>query len=78
MDMDEVRRTWGRRVAAARRDAKLSQFQLAVNIGVSPSAISAIEQGTRGGRDDLRMAIARALGVDVNELFAYPVEAAAS
>ena len=40
----------GKRIQSARREAGLSQEQLAEAIGKSPSAISTIETGKRGGQ----------------------------
>ena len=72
--MDDLRNVWGRRIAAARKEAGITQYDLARAAALSPSTISAIEQGQRGCGDAVRVRIAVALGANVNELFAYPVE----
>ena len=67
-----------RRVRDIRESKAMTQQQLAVAAGLSLSLVSAIEQGTRG---DPKMstvaALARALGVDVAELFRGPTPAKA-
>lgn len=58
----------GRRIARARERAGLSQNELAEHVGLTQSAISRIESGTRGV-DSLELGdLARALGVSAAEL----------
>lgn len=53
----------------------MSQRQLARTAGLGQDTVSAIENAEHGGSDQTRMALARALGVEVHELFAYPTVA---
>jgi DNA-binding XRE family transcriptional regulator len=77
---EQLRQQWGAAVAQHRKDRKLSQRGLARLAGIGQDTVSAIEKGEHGGSDLTRIALARAFGVEVHELFAYPpiVEAAAS
>lgn len=68
----DMHRDWGRRVAQARADLKLSQRRLAEIIDVDQSTISRLERGVLVPSDDLKWKIAGALGKRVDELFIYP------
>ena len=58
----------GARIAALRRQAGLSQAELAQRIRVSPSAVGMYEQGRREPSADMLVQIARVLGVSVDYL----------
>ena len=58
----------GSRIAALRRDAGLSQAELAARLGVSPSAMGMYEQGRREPSAQLLVALARELGVTTDFL----------
>jgi transcriptional regulator with XRE-family HTH domain len=58
----------GARIAALRRQAELSQAELAQRIGVSPSAIGMYEQGRREPAADLLVAMAKVFGVSTDYL----------
>ncbi len=60
------------RVAVMRTHRGMTQAELAEAAGTSAAYISQIETGHRGCGADLRMAIARALRVDVDFLWAVP------
>lgn len=70
--MPPVKILWGERILAARKAAGLTQSQLAVAAGVQQQRISYWEKGRGVPRDHNRIRLARALGVDPAELFAYP------
>lgn len=72
--MPPLRTIWGKRIAEARRAAGLTQVQLAAALTVDQQQVSAWERGIASPRSDRRVAVARALGVDPNILFAYPDE----
>ena len=74
--MNDLHRTWGERVSAARRGNGLTQAELAVRIGCSQQTVSDIERGQVGIRDELRIRLAQTLDLPVGELFAYPEVAA--
>lgn len=71
----------GARIAALRRQRKMSQKELAVRLGVSPSAIGMYEQGRREPDCAGLAALAQALGVSADYLLtgraAAPEELAA-
>ena len=58
----------GPRIAALRREAGLSQAELAARLGVSPSAMGMYEQGRREPSAQLLVALARELGVTTDFL----------
>ena len=60
----------GKRIQSARREAGLSQEQLAEAIGKSPSAVSTIETGKRGASLETLIRIANALQVSADYLLA--------
>lgn len=70
--MQALRTLWGQRIITARRAAGLTQVQLAAAVGVPQQTISQWERGVAAPRDDRRPHLARALGITVAELFAYP------
>lgn len=47
----------------------LSQAQLADKLGISPSAMSAYEQGVRVPRDEVKVRIAEFFGVSILDVF---------
>lgn len=57
------------RLKAARADMGLSQQQLADLVGVSRQTINAIEKGDYNPTVNLCIAICRALGLTLNDLF---------
>ena len=70
--MDELRATWARRLREIRTRQGLTQEQVAALIGVRQRMLSAYELGIHVPRDDVRIALAAALGVRVRDLFPYP------
>ena len=71
----------GPRIAALRREAGLSQAELAARLGVSASAMGMYEQGRREPAAELLVALARELKVSTDFLLtgraAAPAEAGA-
>ena len=65
----------GPRIAALRREAGLSQAELAARLGVSPSAMGMYEQGRREPSAQLLVALARELGVTTDFLLTGQVTA---
>lgn len=63
---------WGQRLRTAREAAGLTQVVLAERCGVEQQMVSYWELGHGAPRDRTRLRVAEALGVSVNELFAYP------
>ena len=65
----------GPRIAALRREAGLSQAELAAHLGVSPSAMGMYEQGRREPSAALLVALARELHVSTDFLLTGHVSA---
>lgn len=72
MHPSEVHRSWGRKIRERREALGMTQTQLAELLGVHQPAVSAIEKGTSAPRDVTKFRIAGALGMTVEDLFAYP------
>jgi transcriptional regulator with XRE-family HTH domain len=75
---EELRRQFGAAVARRREALGWSQRKLARVAGLGQDTVSAIERGEHGGSDLTRIALARAMQVEVHQLFVYPtvIEAA--
>ena len=58
----------GARIAALRRDAGLSQAELAGRLQISPSALGMYEQGRREPSAQMLVALAKVLGVSTDYL----------
>ena len=59
-------------VRAVREAAGMTQAELARQVGVTRQTLIAIEQGRYSPTLELAFQIARAFGVGLDELFAYP------
>lgn len=62
----------GRRIAVARRLARMSQEELARRSGVSYGMVKAVEQGVRAPREAVLAALAETVGVDSSQLSGAP------
>lgn len=71
---EELARQWGENVAKRRDDLRLNQRGLAELIGggVAVQTISKLERGEIVPRDYLKIAIALALQIEVDDLFPMP------
>jgi transcriptional regulator with XRE-family HTH domain len=67
--MESIEKRLGHRIAGQRRLAGLSQARLAEKIGVSPETISRLETGAAAPSIARLASIARALEVELQELF---------
>ena len=67
-----MRRKCGNAIRRQRQYLGKSQTWLAEQVGVDQTAVSAWERGTKFPDVDKHVAIARALGIDANLIFAYP------
>jgi transcriptional regulator with XRE-family HTH domain len=65
-------RFWGSKVHDARAARGFTLEELAALAGSTPQTIHKIERGQIAPRDHLRIALAFALGVDVDRLFPIP------
>lgn len=61
-------------IRAVREAAGMTQAELARRVGVTRQTLIAIEQGRYSPSLELAFQIARAFGVGLDELFAYPEE----
>jgi transcriptional regulator with XRE-family HTH domain len=62
----------GRRLRALRRLKRLTQQDLAAEVGISVSMLSTIERGVKYPRVDLIKKFARVLDVPLEDLFVLP------
>ena len=62
----------GRRLRALRRLKRLTQLELASEVGISVSMLSTIERGIKYPRVELIRTLARALDVPLEEFFVLP------
>lgn len=64
---------WGERVYNRREELRMTQAQLAQEVGVTQISISRIEQGLQAPRIGLMKRLTRALHVEtIDELFPHP------
>ncbi|MCR8493157.1 helix-turn-helix transcriptional regulator [Ochrobactrum sp. WV_118_8] len=75
--MDDLRKRFGRLVAAHRRKAGMTQDELAEAASISVDMISKIETGATGARFPLIERLAIALRIDPAELFTTELTSAA-
>lgn len=71
MATTDLHKHWGERLRAQRTAAGLTPTALALTAGITRHALWNYENGRRVIPDTLRPALAKALGVDVVELFPY-------
>ena len=69
--MGDLRKRFGERVRKLRRDADLTQEQLAAAAGVSVDFLSLVERGINAPSFENLEKIAAALGLPVRELFDF-------
>jgi len=69
--MEPLRKQFGRRVQRLRIEGKITQEQLADQVGITIESISNIERGIHGPSFDNLEKIARALKVPVYRLFEF-------
>ena len=68
--------TWGERIRAERRKQKLSVRELAQRAEISTQYVYLLQSGVNTPSDELRVKIAAALGVRVEDIFSYPQDVA--
>lgn len=62
---EDIRQTWGRRIADERRNLRLTQTELAARSQKNVQTVSRAERGERRVSLDTYEALASALGVDL-------------
>lgn len=74
-----LRIAWGQRLRDLREEQGLSIGEMARRVGTDKAWYSRIEKGDIGARgpgDEMKMRIAAALGVRVEDIWSYPAEVA--
>ncbi len=71
MEIAEVRRAFGKRIQTLRKRQRLTQEELAQQIGKSADTISNIERGFSSTRIETAVAIADKLGTTLSDLFDF-------
>lgn len=69
--MEELKKLFGKRVQALRFSAKMTQENLADEVGVTVESISNIERGVYGPSFNTLEKLAKALNVPVKNLFIF-------
>lgn len=69
--MGQLKEDFGKRLQSLRLEAKMTQEQLADQVGVTIESISNIERGIFGPKFDNLERIADALNISVKELFVF-------
>lgn len=72
MPSTELSERWGAAIRTRRNAAGLSIARLGALADVEPGHLSRIERGIVVPGDEVRVKLARSLGVRVEELFVYP------
>lgn len=73
MELNEMHTEWGRRVRRIRREKELTATAVAQKVGISRTHLHRIEGGAPSS-DEVRIALAAALGVDPGEIFSYDLK----
>lgn len=68
---DALTAQWGRNIKRLRRERELNQEELARLVRVHPTNFSRFETGKQRPTDEVRIRIAQALGVRVEDIFVY-------
>lgn len=68
METASINRIWGARVRRIRREKELKATEVARDAGIARETLHRIERG-QGVSDEVKVRIAKAIGVDPNELF---------
>lgn len=76
MESSEVHAAWGRRIRRIRREGELTVTRVAQEVGITRRYLHAIERGQYEPSEQVRIRIAKALGVEPSDLFSYDVKAA--
>ena len=70
---NELNITWGAKLREVRTQREISVLELSRSAEVSPNYIYMLENGKNGASDELRIRIAKALEVQVEDIWSYPV-----
>lgn len=64
-------RKFGQKIAFLRKNANLTQDELAFKVNISPSYLSSIERGVCDTTISTAKRLAKALGISLSELFSF-------
>lgn len=71
MEEKELIKKLGQSIAKLRREANMTQLDLAANIGIEESALRRVEIGKTNPTTKTLYKISRGLGVTISELFSF-------
>jgi DNA-binding XRE family transcriptional regulator len=71
MESTEVHAAWGQRIRKIRRENELTVTQVALEVGISRRYLHAIERGQYAPSEEVRVALAKAIGVKPGAIFNY-------
>lgn len=71
MEEKELIQKLGQTIAKLRKEAKMTQFDLATNIGIEESALRRVEIGGTNPTTKTLFKISRELNVTISELFEF-------
>jgi DNA-binding XRE family transcriptional regulator len=74
MDLTEINAKWGQRIKRLRKTGDLTAAAIASAAGITPQYLHAIERGQYSPSDEVKLRIAKAMGVEVGEIFSYDLE----
>lgn len=74
MELTEINAKWGERIKRLRKTSDLTAADIAKDAGITPQYLHAIERGEYSPSDDVKIRIAKAMGVQVGEIFSYDLE----
>lgn len=74
MDLTEINAKWGQRIKRLRKTGDLTAAEIASAAGITPQYLHAIERGQYSPSDEVKLRIAKAMGVEVGEIFSYDLE----
>lgn len=72
MPPNELQTRWGQRLRALRAQRDLSLSDLASLVEITKGQLSRIENGLSGASDEVKVRIAAAYGVRVEDIWTYP------
>lgn len=70
---DELNTAWGQKLRLLRKQRDISVLKLSRSAEVSPQYIYMLEQGRYSPSDEVRVKLAAALEVQVEDIWSYPV-----
>lgn len=69
MEMSQINVTWGQRLRQLRLERGLTATAVAREAGIARTTLHRIERGAHGASDEVKVRLAKAIGVSPNRLF---------